>query len=464
MFSFSPFAIVTLFILLFMTIKNGFSIVLIANLIILNLFLEIAKPRGYFLQIGNGEYYFEDVIPIISLFITMIFLIKNKISLAIFRLLFLALLIAVCGLLFEIIFPLEEKILNPSILGGWDAYVAGNAQKSFVQINYLRFALFICQLLYFFSICSFFIKYVDSRVFEYICKKIAFFSRFILLVSVIDFIFKYFFDSKLFYDCLSSLLGEGLNTYNFEDLRNGEILLQGITREPSHFAYSLFCISIFFYIQGKVEKRKSEIFFIVLSFCLMWLSGAFSSVVYSTCFILFVLMNGKLSENSKNIHVYLLIFSFLILCFVIVLLAISSTSSDNEILSRINNIRTAFLFIIEDDWRGRFAIASEYVRFISIIDTVRDFVNKPLFGIGAGVELAHSGVITFFTNFGILGMLVWWLSLLKISSDKRRSNILLLLLVILPNFLIGFYSTLLSVFPIVISNMYFLLNKINNRN
>ena len=59
---------------------------------------------------------------------------------------------------------------------------------------------------------------------------------------------------------------------------------------------------------------------------------------------------------------------------------------------------------------------------------MRDFVNKPLFGIGAGVELAHSGVITFLTNFGILGMLVWWLSLIKISSNKRGSNILLLLL------------------------------------
>ena len=50
---------------------------------------------------------------------------------------------------------------------------------------------------------------------------------------------------------------------------------------------------------------------------------------------------------------------------------------------------------------------------------MRDFVNKPLFGIGAGVELAHTGVITFLTNFGILGMLVWWLSLIKISSNKR---------------------------------------------
>ena len=461
MFSFSPFAIVTLFILLFLIIKNGFSVVLIVNLIIFNLLLEIAKPRGYFLQIGNGEYYCEDAISVISLFITIIFIFKNKISLAIFRLLSLALFIAVCGLLLEIIFPLEEKILNPSIPGGWDAYVAGNAQKSYVQINYVRFALFVCQLLYFFSVCSIVIKYVDSRVFEYICKKIVFFSRFILLAAFIDFLFKYFLDSKLFYDSLSLLLGEGLNTYKFDDLRNGELLLQGITREPSHFAYSLFCISIFFYIQGKVEKRKSEIFFILLSFFLMWLSGAFSSVLYSTCFILFGLIYGKLSENSKNIHVYSLIFTFLILCFVIVLFAISSTNSDNEILSRINNIRTAFLFIIEDDWRGRFAIASEYVRFISIIDTVRDFVNKPLFGIGAGVELAHSGVITFLTNFGILGMLVWWLSLIKISSNKRGSNILLLLLVILPNFLIGFYSTLLSVFPIVISNVY-LLNKNNN--
>lgn len=454
MFTLSPFAYITLLIILFMFIKNGFSIAFIANLIVINFFFEVARLRGFFIQIGNGEYYIENAITAISLVVNTLFLMRGKVSLSLIRLSLLSFAIALLGITLEMIFPLSEKILNPSSIGGWDYYVKGLTQKDYVNINYIRFTLFIIQLLYFFSVCIIVKKYMNSTLFSYIYKRIFFLCKLILVSAVIDFLFKYLFGSKLFFDFITLILGDGRFSFKFDDIRDGKIILQGLTREPSNFAYSLFYISIFFFIQASFEKRTINYLCIILSFCLMWISGSFSTVLYIFCFFLFTLMYRKTITESKKVCLYFSFYIILIFIFVIILMFLSTYNSDSFFLSRINNIINSFYYIISDDWKGRLNITSEYVRFIGISDTFKDFLNKPLFGIGGGVELAHSGLITFVSNFGILGTIVWWITLLKISSKKTVSSILLLLILVLPNILKGVYSTFFSVLPIIVSTIY----------
>ena len=96
-----------------------------------------------------------------------------------------------------------------------------------------------------------------------------------------------------------------------------------------------------------------------------------------------------------------------------------------------------------------FPVNSDVVRLISIIDTTKDFLHRPLLGLGMGVEAAHSGVVSMLADIGVLGVFSWWKLVASIPHDKR-GKIVVLVWILAANLLCGtqriMYSVVVMVF------------------
>ena len=50
---------------------------------------------------------------------------------------------------------------------------------------------------------------------------------------------------------------------------------------------------------------------------------------------------------------------------------------------------------------------SNVARLVSIVETFKDFLNRPVFGLGIGVQMAHDMTVSMLSDFGILGVILW---------------------------------------------------------
>lgn len=464
MISFSPFSYILVSIYFFIIYKFRFTFKTLLAFYVISFLLDVVMLRGFFIKIGDKEYYSESIFVFIICFVNTIYLLRYKIKKYLLIVSFIFFINFFIGIIFTYFVPLEVKVLNCSSFGGWDGYVIGKTNKEISSVNFLRSFLFFLQL-YSFSTCCFIIKQKFTyEIYLNFFNIIKTFLKFYVLFILAECIFKNIFNCFEIIELFNLILGNGLNTFEGNEIRNGFYVLIGLSREPSHLAYTLFVSLIIFAFGFKHFKSGNDLFYIVLTFLLLFLTGAFSSIIYSLLVIilLYTLQSNKL--NSKNLILYLVFTVLLFIFAVIILIFFIPENIDDQFFSRINNIINALEYIILDDWKFRISIKSEYVRLISIFDNLRSFLERPIFGIGAGVELSHSGFISLLSNIGIIGITCWIFLLLKscISSNVKSSLFLLILLVIFANLFVGFYFTLLSIATVIIINLNILTTRVCN--
>lgn len=450
----TPFSYIFVLYILFITIKKGINLSLVINLFFISLVFDITMLRGFMIRISDKEYYYENFFTIYAGFINLLYILKNKVNLKTIRIFFIFLLCFTLSIIYEYYSPLSVDILTPSTQGGWDSYVAGDVHKQQAQVNFLRAFLIFCQAFYFFTSCLIVKNNYRFFTIESIFKKTTFCCKLIVFSVFIEIISKFVFKSSCFNDLLGYFFGDGFNTYSFDDMRDNKYILQGLTREPSHLAFSLFLCQVYLWIDFTKTRKNITFLFIISSVLLSYFSGAFSFILYFVCFLFFILIFKLLYKKNilfKGFFVLLLFSTTVFFIYILIYPLLSSS-----IVDRLTNIENSFFYILQDDWKGRLELKSEYARLISIVDNFYDFLHRPILGLGAGVELSHSGIVTFLSNVGLLCFILWIYVLSHISNNFKISCTLLFTLVVLPNLIIGFYSTLLSVNTIFLVSVQFL--------
>ena len=136
---------------------------------------------------------------------------------------------------------------------------------------------------------------------------------------------------------------------------------------------------------------------------------------------------------------------------------LSRKDSMNLIIIRFASIYDNIASIIHNTWQGNVGAYSEIIRFVSIVDTLKDVINRPLLGLGCGIEWAHSGFVTMLSCIGIIGTVIW-LKLSMITKEGKLYFFTMVLLIILPNLLCGFVDMMLSATTIIILELTNVIN------
>lgn len=433
----------------------------LCSFIVVGLLLDVTNFQGYFISLSGKELPYRDFYSLFMSTYCLFYLLSIKVEKYAFLCSILLIFSSLSGIFFESLFPYQNLIINSDAEGGWDHYVAGLTSKQYLDINGPRVFLTLNRVVEFSFLCLILKSDFKKKDLVLIFLKLDNWLKLILIYGVFEFISKNLLNLGVVNQINDFVLGAGKYTYSFGDVRNGLFSLQGTTREPSHFAYTLYFIIVYFYVKhtffNKLSSLFSDKFCIILSCILLFISGSFSSFYFILCFFCFAFLfaNKFISINKIKAKLFEILIIGIFLIFFIYIL--SSIYSDNYYFSRFDSVFRYLSYIIVDDWWGKVPAESQLIRMISIVEVLIDLSYSPIVGLGCGIQWAHSGFVTLLSNIGFLGVLLWYL-LLSTFSKKFLSLLVIFLLVVLPNLLCGFAENLLSLSSILL--VYFVLNNV----
>lgn len=372
--------------------------------------VELLLIQGYFVRIGTSEVSYQLFGNCILLIYSMVFIVKNRIKVTYtdFIYSFLFLIAALIGVIHQSLVPYDGLVMTYDSQGSWDAYTLGANNKGFPVISWARvLSIYVTFITATFTIFIFH-SCLQKETIRTILATVNKILRWNVYFVSFEFVFKNIVHSDLLLRLEVLFLGEGTNTYSTLIIRNGLYQLQGLTREPSHLALTLF-FTIVLYIIGRMldDKHfmKSNYLYIAYIMVLMIVSGSFASYLYIMvviCWGIYLLM-----KKSHSGFKYIISFFSLSIMVLLAYLIINGGLDSSTYLGRRINLATELAgAVISNSWYGMGG-DSALPRFLSLYDTFSDFLERPLFGMGLSVQISHGGLVNVLSDIGIVGLFFW---------------------------------------------------------
>lgn len=462
--------IILLLILIYFLLKKDKLKLKYIKLITLLSIIEIIMLNGYFIEFENkgmsAKFFLDILVGIVSIY--YIYKEKIKINKKLFFWIISLLICILLGVFFEIIMPYDQPIVNYVSEGNWDGYVLGKMNKEMINISWSNVFLLYFKILVY-SLVVFIIKtnFMKKDII-YILNNIIRVGRFIIYYGYIEYFIKNILNQveiiSSFNIYLTGLPGQVSSS-------SDSYRLIGITAEPSYFILSIFTLLIFNLIANEIKKENKFIHVVTyknlevwLALFLLYLSGGFSFAWYLLIFIMvYFMLKHKIYVMSWKIFFKIIIvgivfggiFSFIINY--IVGLGGDTNSFSNRIANAIE--------VVNYLWQYGIAINSTLIeetsnvaRLTSIYDVFNDFLDRPILGLGIGIQLAYSGVVTMLSEFGILGCYILYkVVTFKVNKHIKYDNVLLSCYFIIANIPIGVKSIGYEIFSIILieaTNLY----------
>lgn len=245
--------------------------------------------------------------------------------------------------------------------------------------------------------------------------KLRHFVDIFLVLGFIEFIAKNILGlNSAWGNLMKFLWGENDALYESEMNRGSFYDLNLFTREPSHWAYSLFvCAVIIFATDIIVGRRSGYSKSMLLCMVLMALSLSFSSVLFLASFILlwiiyrwYLLKPKTVSLEKKLVMMFLGVVFMLGASFLLLF-------PDNLFASRLLFIFDNFGLLFSADDNLLFLGAdngsnfSVVIRLFSIVKTLLVSFYRPLCGFSLGAMTCHGSTILLLSGIGVMGLYVW---------------------------------------------------------
>lgn len=421
----------------YIIVRKGSIISKYKNLLLMDICIEMLFPRGYFLKIGTSEVTYNLFMSCFMIIASWYVFIKGKVKIPknIFFYGISFLIVALIGVIYQELSPIEGLIMGHNS-GGWDDYSLGIPNKVPVDISWMRVAsLYVTLINMVFVVFIFKSVICYSEILEML-KKINYILRINLFSVAIEFFLKNIMSLNIISDILKFVLGDGTSTYTNLIVRNGLYQLQGVTREPSHLAVTLF-FTVVLYIQERrlLSNKKITIkdyAYIGICVLMSYFSGSFASFLYIGVAIIWFIYLYSLTKGKfyKIAVVSLSIITSLTVLYFVFFQGIDSSS---YLGGRINLASTMLSAVVTNDWYGMGG-DSALPRFLSIFETLNDFFKRPVFGLGISVEQSYGGLVNMLADIGVIGVLNWFIFVL---SRYRYDNKSLFILLILSNLLVS---------------------------
>lgn len=415
------------------------------NNVTLLFFLEIIASQGYFIQFSSQEYYI-DVIQLYIVFLLSLILLACNLNgrRHLIYAVFIFLGISLSSVLYQAIFPYDGYILPAELNGmdcSWDTYVAGKS----VLYKY-NFDLFQNASLYrrlcMYTVVIYTMKINISFANTYrVLTNLIRCSFFIVLYGYFEMILKNLLNMPMeVYKFSEFFFGASVSTYTWESaatMVDGSYRLQGVTREPSHYVFSLLIISLLILISMKYHKVANIVtpcwYYVelLLILILMPMTGGMSSI---WCIFSLILSYIIISLNKSFNYYKMLKFGFCALLGLGILFLMFKFLLDNSdflLIERFSRSLETLSFLLSNPNVLQIIgmDGSTLARFTSIIVCAGNWLDNPFWGLGYGITKAHDFTITMLVGNGLLGCSAWYHLITTSGNVKKRYDHLLLLFI-----------------------------------
>ena len=380
------------------------------NLIILNVITELFLSKGYVFSIGERQIYYW-VIPQTLIFVyCFIKFLENQFKLTGWWWI----------LIFSYFIPLLLLMLFPS-----DILIASNAKISWDNIllygekpvhpsitsdviGGTRIFVQSAFVLYFV-----YCKYKWEQ-YSRLIRKLSKLVNFFLFMGIIEFFVKIGGYNEQWGALFEFLLGKS-GASAFEGRIRGDLIeLNLFAREASYWAYTLFyCVMIKFAINKLNGNENIVSISVFVCVFLMLVSTAFSALFYIFLIIIMLIVYRWIIIRPKSMLLEKVTLFTLLIMLPTTVYFFLSNYLDNTISFRIQYIVNNLEDLLLSDWKsinidvGVYGASSTICRLISIIETFKAFLLRPVFGYGLNSMHCHGGTLLLFSGIGIFGVWRW---------------------------------------------------------
>lgn len=353
--------------------------------------LALLVNSGYFIKIGTLYLSYEEVLTLF--FLTTWFLNSGSSHIDKKTLLkgIILINVSIIGIFLMITIPKPNTMVMP-ISGSWDAYYAGNYQMKPLAFSSDNFERVIRLIL--FVMIGLSVKNILRPNINLILKALIYFTAAQVVIGYLDLFSKLLLNSPVIQNFTSLIFGVGSSQIQSLVFRAGLPAIQGLMKEPSHFAYS-FIPGLTILVLSK-NKNFPLIIIEFLAISILFLSGSFAG--FSIILYWFLLHAYKFIMSSKlgKILSFLLIIVIFILGIVVIQILANSFSIIDYYVGRLYGLLGI----------GP-SIGSEGSRLMSINYSFELLAKYPLFGVGLGSSIAFGFIANLLANVGIIGFFAW---------------------------------------------------------
>lgn len=258
---------------------------------------------------------------------------------------------------------------------------------------------------------------------------IAKLGKALLIVVCIEIVLKYVLNSNLYSTFIIKVFGEGTSTYLTLVSRGSFRMLQGLTREASHFAYGMMLLTILLFTTEKFSSKKNTAW-IIISLTALVLSGAFSMmlcIIFLAAYYLIEITYYSKTDNQiykKRIAVVVLCSSILITVLGIVGMVLIQNNEyiANRFIEAIDVISNLGKNGV-DYYSTLSHVTSSQSRLYSTYFTLKEWLKRPIFGLGPGTTFCYSNTVLTLAETGLATGISMWLFLMR-NMEKHCSNII----------------------------------------
>lgn len=403
------------------------------SLLALTLAITIQNFQGYFLKIGTTEIFSCAGISNAVLFfysLYVLFFVRIGINRKVFYAGTLFLLSACVSILYEWLIP-YDGLLIPDIEGySWDSFLANKCTMIQYQPSLTSFWHGFSQIISFVCIAIVFKQLCTLSLLNKIFLQIVKWGRLSIFYGVFEFVMKNVFHQlTITYDFAAYFLGVNSQSVYTEAFTKGGTLytLQGLTREPSQFIMYLFSIGLIIILSTALQKRsvlenqqkhvRKYRVSLACCFALMVLAGGFSAVWF-----LFLLLGSLVIVNvhMKSLSIRSVVWRYkkgvlaIALLFVV---AVAVVYNNEYYYNRLSDTFYIVTVLLTTDnlysvsflgSGGSDGVGSTIARFFSIYCGTVVFLERPILGIGPGIQSIHDTTISLLQNYGIAGFFLMY--------------------------------------------------------
>ncbi len=379
------------------------------NLAVLTATIEIFIEVGNFIEIKEILISYSTIMEVLILGYSIIVLIKEKRvkskTMILAALIFGVVSLGICGLILN-----PENIMGATSEITWDDIMRGESLQK-IQFNTYVIKQAI-QLFIFIIVIMTIYSFFDKEDYKEVLKKFTKNVKIMLVFGLIEFIIKYIFNSNVFNNFCEIIFGTTTQAYTEITSRGSGYVLQGFTKEASHYAYVLMISIISLYAMNKMTGKEKK--WIILAIILMIASMSFSCYWFlGGILLIYIIQWTKKSDNVGRIIKWTLLIIGLILIIHSILANISTIYNKLEATGFIQRRIKSLIEEIELITSGRWLYNqnslewSNRVRLGSSYETIKLLKYKPLFGVGISAATSHGSTTMLLSGIGIIGTYLW---------------------------------------------------------
>lgn len=377
--------------------------------------LALLVNSGYFIKIGSLYLSYDEVVTLF--FVITVFLNSGFSHIDRKSLLkgIILINVSIMGIFLLITLP-KPNTMVMTIGASWDAYYAGiNTMKplAFSSDNLER----VFRLILFVIIGLSFKNTFKSKM-NLILKALIYFTAAQVVIGYFDFFSKLLLNSSVVPNFTNLIFGVVPSQHANLVFKAGLPTIQGLMKEPSHFAYSF--IPGLTVLALNKNKNLTLVTIEFLSIIILFLSGSFTG--FSLILYWFLLHTYKFVISSKLGK--FLSFLLVIVISILGIIVIQRLANSLPIIDYYVNRLYGLLGIGP-------SIGSEVIRWMSINYSFELFAKYPFFGIGLGSSGAHGFIANLLANMGIIGFFAWIVfsfDVFNIDYNKLRNLIVIFIL------------------------------------